>query len=134
MVESYSEKLRDPRWQKKRLEIMQRDKWTCQFCGDKEANLQIHHIRYIRSMAPWDYENFDLQTLCELCHGEYSKYERIHGKPEFFESIKFYNESKSLLFYLTEKGLFSSRDLKCIPVTILKPLHHFTVNTWMKHG
>lgn len=28
---TYAEKLKDPRWQKRRLEIFERDDWTCQF-------------------------------------------------------------------------------------------------------
>lgn len=31
---TYSQKLRDPRWQKKRLEILERDSFTCQHCHD----------------------------------------------------------------------------------------------------
>lgn len=42
--QTYAEKLRDPRWQKKRLIILQRDHWT------------------------WDASDDDLITLCENCH------------------------------------------------------------------
>lgn len=34
----YSQKLLDPRWQRKRLEILQRDDFTCQVCSDKIDN------------------------------------------------------------------------------------------------
>ena len=37
-IMNYSEQLKSPKWQKKRLEIMQRDKFTCQLCGDKVYN------------------------------------------------------------------------------------------------
>jgi hypothetical protein len=71
---TYSEKLRDPRWQKKRLEIFQRDEWRCQGCGDSESTLHIHHRRYIQGREPWDYEDKLLLTLCEECHEEEKVY------------------------------------------------------------
>lgn len=64
----YQEKLRHPRWQKKRLEVFSRDKFTCQICGDKETNLQVHHEYYIPHTEPWDYSLDALTTLCENCH------------------------------------------------------------------
>jgi len=65
---TYSEKLRDPRWQKKRLNILNRDDWTCQNCGDKEATLHVHHMVYERDNEPWEYDDNILVTLCESCH------------------------------------------------------------------
>lgn len=64
---TYSQKLRDPRWQKKRLEIFERDGWTCHFCHSKDKNLQVHHVVY-RKLEPWEYPNYLYQTLCEDCH------------------------------------------------------------------
>ena len=74
---TYAEKLKDPRWQKKRLEILNRDKWECQLCGDKETTLQVHHKSY--SGEPWNSDNKNLTTLCEHCHcvAEYYKSENI---------------------------------------------------------
>lgn len=66
---TYAEKLRHPRWQKRRLEIFQRDQWTCRCCGGKELNLQVHHLVYGKQ-DPWDYPDHCLLTLCENCHGE----------------------------------------------------------------
>lgn len=67
---SYSEKLRDPRWQKKRLEIMQRDEFKCQECADTESTLHVHHARYLKHRDPWEYDDALLVTLCEACHGK----------------------------------------------------------------
>lgn len=64
----YSEKLRDPRWQKKRLEIFGRDNWTCVSCGCKDKPLNVHHLTY-RKCDPWEYPDELYQTLCEDCHG-----------------------------------------------------------------
>lgn len=71
MSKSYLEKLRDPRWQKKRLEILNRDEFTCLICGDKESSLQIHHLQY--NGEPWEAKSEHLQTLCEHCHENESK-------------------------------------------------------------
>ena len=63
---TYSEKLKDPKWQKKRLEILNRDKFTCRLCNDKETTLHVHHNKY--SNNPWDTDIDDLITLCCDCH------------------------------------------------------------------
>lgn len=65
---TYSEKLKDPQWQKKRLEILQRDEFSCQVCGDERSTLHVHHRRYINGREPWEYTNDQLVTLCENCH------------------------------------------------------------------
>ena len=65
---TYAEKLKDPRWQKKRLEIMSRDKFTCQKCDDATKTLNVHHRYYFKGAMPWDYPDNALVTLCEPCH------------------------------------------------------------------
>ena len=65
---TYYEKLKDPRWQKKRLEVMERDEFTCQNCGDDESTLNVHHWYYTSGADPWDYEDEALVCLCETCH------------------------------------------------------------------
>lgn len=64
----YSEKLKDPRWQRKRLEIFNRDDWTCTKCHSKDVTLMVHHLEYRESCEPWDYPNECLTTYCEDCH------------------------------------------------------------------
>lgn len=66
---TYSEKLRHPKWQKKRLEILSRDGFKCLFCGSEDKNLQVHHLLYKRR-DPWDYPDYLYQTLCDDCHAE----------------------------------------------------------------
>jgi cytochrome c553 len=68
--EAYLKKLRDPRWQKKRLQILSRDGWACQSCGDTETTLNVHHKYYKKNADPWDYLDEPLVTLCEICHEE----------------------------------------------------------------
>jgi len=70
---TYSEQYKDPRWQKKRLEIMQRDEFKCRSCGDKNSTLNVHHaVPYKKDKFIWEYENSDLLTLCEDCHTQIS--------------------------------------------------------------
>jgi uncharacterized protein YdaU (DUF1376 family) len=65
---AYGEKLKDPQWQKKRLEIFSRDNWECTRCQDKTSTLHIHHKQYIQGRDPWDYPDHLLVTLCKACH------------------------------------------------------------------
>lgn len=67
-MKTYSEKLKDPRWQRKRLEIMQRDNFKCTQCGDTSTTQNVHHWQY--SKEPWDAKNEDLTTVCRFCHEE----------------------------------------------------------------
>lgn len=67
-MKTYSEKLKDPRWQKKRLEIMNRDEFSCQMCMDKDTTLNVHHFAYKQGCEPWEYDNGMLITYCENCH------------------------------------------------------------------
>lgn len=65
---TYAEKLKDPRWQKRRLEILQRDDWTCIWCGCKEKTLHVHHFCYTKGKEPWEAQEDELGTVCEDCH------------------------------------------------------------------
>ena len=61
---------RDSRWQQKRLEIMERDNWTCRSCGasGEGVTLNVHHAYYDKGKKPWEYDNHLLVTWCEKCH------------------------------------------------------------------
>ena len=59
---------RDPQWQKKRLEILERAGWCCENCGDSESELQVHHGYYDKDKKPWEYELRSLHALCDFCH------------------------------------------------------------------
>lgn len=73
---TYAEKLKDPRWQKKRLQILEREKFTCQYCSDTETELHIHHLRYPKSGDPWDVNDSDLMVLCKHCHNIEESYKK----------------------------------------------------------
>lgn len=67
-MNSYVQQLKNPKWQKKRLLIMERDGFVCTECGDNNSTLNVHHRYYIKGNAPWEYPDVALITLCENCH------------------------------------------------------------------
>lgn len=83
MNTQYAEQLADPRWQKKRLKVLDRDKWTCTKCGDKKTQLEVHHKKY-KGRKAWNTPLRDLKTHCSLCHFEETMihmFERHQLKP-----------------------------------------------------
>lgn len=66
---SYSEKLKDPRWQKRRLKVLEYADWRCQLCGAKDKPLHCHHSYYARGKDPWQYPAGAIICVCETCHG-----------------------------------------------------------------
>lgn len=74
MNKSYRELLMDPRWQRKRLEILHRDGFKCTntaWCpSDEGASLHIHHLTYTKGAPPWECKDSDVVTLCAYCHEE----------------------------------------------------------------
>ena len=85
--EGYVEKLKDPRWQKKRLEVFERDEWGCQSCMDSESTLHVHHRYYLPNTEPWDYPLDALLTLCENCH-ERERQERPEYEKMLLSALK----------------------------------------------
>jgi len=82
---TYSQKLKDPRWQKKRLEILNRDNFSCRHCGDNESTLHVHHISY--QGDPWETDNKMLITLCESCHEQEEK-DLKNLRKRLFQSLR----------------------------------------------
>lgn len=78
---TYAQKLRDPRWQKKRLEAMEKADFTCEICGDSENTLNVHHKEYFKGREPWEYLPEQLAVLCEECH------HNLHEKPDVLREI-----------------------------------------------
>lgn len=65
---SYLEKLKDPRWQRRRLQIMDLHNFECSSCGDKTKTLHVHHKAYKKNAEPWEYQDHELDCICEDCH------------------------------------------------------------------
>lgn len=67
---------RDPRWQKRRLEVLDRADWTCESCEATDKELQVHHRYYERGKKPWEYPDEALQCLCDPCHDRVTEVNR----------------------------------------------------------
>jgi 5-methylcytosine-specific restriction endonuclease McrA len=65
---TYSELLRDPRWQRVRLQNLEAAGWRCERCDDAETTLHVHHKHYIKGRKPWEYSQAELVVLCAPCH------------------------------------------------------------------
>ena len=117
---SYYEKLKDPRWQKKRLEIMARDKFNCLSCGDDESTFHVHHGVY-NTDDPWDAADYKLITLCEACHSWYHE-------NEFYKYMKEYSYT---LFLLKCRKPKSVRDIQSL---VLHTMHYGNEKTPMING
>lgn len=65
---TYQEQLKSPLWQRKRLEMFQRDNFTCVCCGNSKLQLHLHHGVYIKGLKAWEYDDKYLHTLCDVCH------------------------------------------------------------------
>jgi len=92
---SYSEKLKDPRWQKKRLEIFNRDNWKCTSCRAENKTLHIHHKAYQSGLEPWEYRNDQLATLCDSCHKR--EHEQIIDPVRKYEHLIDYSEPPEVI-------------------------------------
>jgi len=81
-MKKYSDKLKDPRWQKLRLKVFDRDNWQCCECGDDCSTLHVHHLTYKHGKEPWEYEESNFKTLCENCHDKIHKPKKSEKVPE----------------------------------------------------
>lgn len=76
MKKTYSELLRDPRWQKLRLKALEAAEWKCDHCEGGKETLNVHHRWYKKDAAPWEYEHDELQVLCEKCHKTFHDFKK----------------------------------------------------------
>lgn len=89
-MSDYSELLKHPKWQKKRLEIMKRDEFKCRFCGNDEETLHVHHIKYNGGCKPWEYDNGLLITLCDKCHKSEHKWDDTLKEEDLYSILRRY--------------------------------------------
>ena len=84
----YTDKLKHPNWQKKRLRIMDRAGFRCEICNSADITLHVHHGYYERGVDPWEYPDDTLYCICEECHRTveanklaiYKELGRVHPK------------------------------------------------------
>jgi hypothetical protein len=63
----YSQKLKDPRWQAKRVRILKRCDSKCEECG-LTSGPEVHHCYYRYGREAWQYPDTALLALCHDCH------------------------------------------------------------------
>ena len=96
----------DYSYSSRREAVLHKDNYTCQCCGKKHVNLEVHHIIF-RSMGGTDDEK-NLITLCEKCH------KAVHdGILILTKKLK-----KSNLKYATQMSIIRSQLLKIYPDAI----------------
>ena len=100
----FQRQLSDPRWQKKRLQILERDEWTCKRCGDTETTLTVHHKSYRmdggKFVDYWDYEDKELITLCEYCHSDEEAQLQQLKKHAFFSLRELFENAESMSYLI----------------------------------
>lgn len=52
---SYYDLFKHPKWQKKRLKILELAGFECERCGAKNKTLHVHHKYYEKGLKPWEY-------------------------------------------------------------------------------
>lgn len=70
-------------WQKKRLEILKRDKHLCKMCQRYMVNSEgthVHHIVELEDDKSLALVNSNLITLCSSCHTRFHKMENFKWK------------------------------------------------------
>lgn len=67
---------KDPRWQMRRLEVMQRFGFSCAVCLRSDKELHVHHKHYVTGRKPWEYADDELLCVCKDCHEQYTELSR----------------------------------------------------------
>lgn len=87
-MSEYSALLKSPMWQKKRLDILNKNGFKCEECGDYENNqLHVHHGYYEKGKKPWEYPDCCYHVLCSDCHLERHKIESNLKKRLSFQGL-----------------------------------------------
>ncbi len=103
-TKNYSDLLKSPKWQKKRLEILNRDGFRCSKCGDEESTLHVHHRTYIKEFKPWDYQNDNYITLCESCHADIHNPIKVTDNSGIIDPSDFLKVAPDFSLYFSEIG------------------------------
>lgn len=106
---SYSEKLRDPRWQRKASRVKALAGHQCQDCG-ATSRLEAHHCYYTamrEGYEPWEYPLSAFRALCRQCHESRARIEirmRSYMATLSQSDMERLREGLDHAFYFYEKG------------------------------
>lgn len=136
---TYADQLKSPLWQKKRLEILNRDKFTCQICSDTETTLHIHHKEYDKTYQTlaWQYPDDNYTTLCSDCHEAITEHIKEYGNDKEFNVMKVKNTGKSPSIFIYSNGSLriNSPDIQAdviITEGTAAKVVQFLINNWLK--
>lgn len=124
---SYWEMLQDPRWQRKRLEIMEAAEFTCVMCDSKEKTLTVHHSYYEKDREPWDYPAKSLWCVCDDCH---KKAQALYNATkEAFGYLDYYDTCQVLAYMTGLRFSCSHGSLKALYIPD-RPAATGVANAW----
>lgn len=108
---TYAQKLKDPRWQKMRLEVLQKADFKCTDCDDETSTLHVHHTEYVWGKNPWEYDPDTLVCLCEACHAEQigENVKTILRGASYERTLRLSNLIESIAFLVTTKDRSEKR-------------------------
>lgn len=137
---TYAEQLKSPKWQRKRLQVFERDKFTCQICDCGDDQLQVHHKSYDSTYQTkaWEYPDHIYQTLCCICHKELTDHIKLHGDDKEFSvyRVKRAGNTDAILVY--SKGILTVKIDGETVITFSENATHkivqFLINNWCKNG
>ena len=108
---NYSDKLKNPKWQKKRLEILNLHGFKCEKCGCEDKELHVHHRFYIKGREVWQYDNDVFQVLCCDCH------EKEHSKEKEVNEV-IYEKYKNIIGYIESLDGIDSNSLSAVELLL----------------
>jgi len=106
---NYSDQLKSPKWQKKRLDILNLRGFKCEKCNCEENQLHVHHRFYLKNRKAWEYDNDVFQVFCHICH------ENEHKK----EDQKKFEISDIWLFFIQRYELVNNQNV----LSLLELMH-----------
>jgi len=109
-MSTYSDKLKDIKWQSLRVEALERDEFKCQCCSNEdEKKIHVHHKFYTFGLEPWDYPIQSLITLCSDCHETHDEFREMvfknlpKNKHELAKKYLLSNNNRELWNYCNSK-------------------------------
>jgi hypothetical protein len=128
---SYQQQLESPLWQRRRLEILKRDDFTCQCCGDKEEKLHVHHNFYTAGLLAWEYPDYAYKTLCATCHKHLTIHITATGSENEFALLKC--DGYVFVYSKGKLTIHHDKDKLEISEQAMYKSVQFLINNWLKN-
>lgn len=79
-------------WKSKRIQVLKRDKFTCQSCGTTSVVLEVHHMKDYKKLGNEPLES--LVTLCRPCH---EAWHQKYGYPKTYKDYMMWDFSSQTI-------------------------------------